>query len=110
MEEHKILLLEQEFKNYKSITNKEIEELKKIIEEEQKKIIQLEMNNTKIDLQYEQIIDTLKKLNEKTIPDLITQVEELKNKPAKRYDQIIGSVLGAIFGAIGGAIAGIFLK
>ncbi len=110
MEDSKFLLLEQEFKNYKIATNKEIEELKRILETQEKRIIQIELNNAKTDIQYEQIMNILNKLNERTIPDLIAQIEELKNKPAKRYDQAIGGILGAIFGAIGGAIAGLFLK
>lgn len=110
MEDSKLLLLEQELKNYKIATDKEINELKKITEVQEKRIVQLELNNAKTDVQFEQIMNTLTKLNEKTIPDLIAQVEELKNKPAKRYDQAIGGILGAIFGAIGGAIAGMFLK
>ena len=110
MEDSKFLLLEQEFKNYKIATNKEIEELKRVLETQEKRIIQIELNNAKTDIQYEQIMNILNKLNEKTIPDLIAQIEELKNKPAKRYDQAIGGILGAIFGAIGGAIAGLFLK
>ncbi len=110
MEDSKFLLLEQEFKNYKIATNKEIEELKRISEAQEKRIIQIELNNAKTDIQYEQIMNILNKLNERTIPDLIAQIEELKNKPAKRYDQAIGGILGAIFGAIGGAVAGLFLK
>ena len=110
MEDSKFLLLEQEFKNYKNATNKEIEELKRMSETQEKRIIQIELNNAKTDIQYEQIMNILNKLNEKTIPDLIAQIEELKNKPAKRYDQAIGGILGAIFGAIGGAVAGLFLK
>lgn len=108
--EKEFLLLRQEFKSYKEITDKQISELVRKTEEQEKRIIQLEMNNTKTDLQYTQIMETLKKLNEKTIPELTTQVEELKNKPAKRYETIVGSILGAICGAIGGAIAGIFIK
>lgn len=110
MEDSKFLLLEQEFKNYKIATNKEIEEFKRISEAQEKRIIQIELNNAKTDIQYEQIMNILNKLNERTIPDLIAQIEELKNKPAKRYDQAIGGILGAVFGAIGGAVAGLFLK
>lgn len=110
MEDSKFLLLEQEFKNYKIATNKEIEELKRILEAQEKRIIQIELNNAKTDIQYEQIMNILNKLNERTIPDLIAQIEELKNKPVKRYDQAIGGILGAVFGAIGGAVAGLFLK
>lgn len=110
MEDNKLLLLEQSFKNYKEITDKQSEELKRVTQEQEKRIIQLEMNNTKTDLQYEQIMRTLNKLNEETIPNLTVQLEELKNKPAKRYDQIIGSVLGGIFGAVGGVIAGLIIN
>ena len=110
MEDSKILLLEQEFKNYRYTTEKQIEELKQLNSEQEKRITQLEMNNTKTDVQYEQIMQILNKLNDVTIPNLTNQLEELKNKPAKRYETVIGSVLGAIFGAIGGAIAGLFLK
>lgn len=110
MDDSKVLLLDQELKNYKLTTEKELKELKRITEAQEKRIVQLELNNAKTDVQFEQIMNTLNKLNEKTIPDLIAQIEELKNKPAKRYDQAIGGILGAVFGAVGGAIAGIFLK
>ena len=110
MEDNKFLLLEQEFKSYKASTDKEITELKKIIDEQQEEIITLKMKNTKTDVQYEQIMYTLNKLNETTIPNLIVQIEELKNKPVKRYDQAVGGLLGAIFGAVGGAIVGLVLK
>lgn len=110
MEDSKLLLLEQELKNYKATTDKEFNELKMITNEQEKRIAQLELNNAKTDIQYEQIMKILNKLNEKTIPDLIAQIEELKNKPIKRYDQAITGILGAIAGAVGGAIAGIFFK
>jgi len=108
--EKELLLLKQEFKSYKEHTDRHISDLTRKTEEQEKRIIQLEMNNTKTDLQYAQIMETLKKLNENTIPALTAQVEELKNKPAKRYESIVGSILGAICGAIGGAIVGIFIK
>lgn len=109
MEENKILLLEQEFHSYKEITDKEIIKLQKELEDHEKRILSIERSKEKTDFQYEQIMETLNKLNNITIPNLTAQIEELKNKPIKRYDQIIGSVLGAIFGAIGGAIAGMLL-
>lgn len=110
MDESKLLLLEQQFKNYKETTDRELKELKYISSEQEKRITQLELNHTKTDLQYEQIIKTLNKLNDTTIPNLVAQIEELKNKPVKRYETIVGSILGAVFGAIGGAFAGLFLK
>lgn len=108
--EKEFLLLKQEFKSYREATDTQLNELKRKTEEQEKRIIQLELNNTKTDLQYAQIMETLKKLNEKTIPELTNQISELKDKPAKRYEAIVGSVLGAIFGAIGGAIVGLVLK
>lgn len=108
--EKEFLLLRQEFKSYKENTDRLLNEILRKTDEQEKRIIQLEMNNTKTDLQYAQIMQSLKTLNETTIPNLTAQVEELKNKPVKRYESIIGSVLGAIFGAIGGAIVGLVLK
>jgi alanyl-tRNA synthetase len=108
--EKEFLLLKQEFKSYKEVTDRQIAELVRKTEEQEKRITQLEMNNTKTDLQYEQIMQSLKTLNEKTIPNLTAQVEELKNKPVKRYESIVGSILGAIFGAVGGAIVGLVIK
>ena len=55
-------------------------------------------------------MQTLKTLNEKTIPNLTAQIEELKNKPAKRYDQAVTGILGALFGAAGTMIANMFFK
>ena len=107
---NEIALLRQQVETNNRIHDKEIAELKKITEEQEKRIVMLEKNNTKTDLQYEQIIKMLNKLTEKTIPELTAQVEELKNKPAKRYDQLIGGILGAIAGAVGGAMAGLFIK
>lgn len=110
MEDNNYLLLKQEFRSYKETTDKQIEELKKQIEDHEKRIQLMEKSKEKTDYQYEQIIQTLNKLNEKTIPDLTMQIEELRNKPIKRYETIIGSILGAIFGAVGGSIASFFLK
>lgn len=110
MEESKILLLEQGLKNYKEQTNNEISELKNEVNKLDTRIKEMEMSKQKTEYQYEQIMETLKTLNEKTIPNLTAQIEELKNKPAKRYDQAITGILGAIFGAVGAFIAGLFLK
>ena len=110
MEESRILLLEQEVKNYKEQTDNEISGLKNEVTKMDNRIKEMEMSKQKTEYQYEQIMETLKTLNEKTIPNLTAQIEELKNKPAKRYDQAITGILGAIFGAVGAFIAGLFLK
>ena len=110
MEDNKFLLLEQEFKTYKEITNREIAKLQQATEEQEKRILAIERSKEKTDFQYEQIIQMLNKLNNVTIPNLTAQIEELKNKPVKRYDQAISSIIGAIFGAVGGVIAALFIK
>lgn len=104
------LLLKQQFENYKEITDKTIAELKRNLDECEKRLLTMEKSKEKTDFQYEQIMETLKKLNEVTIPNLTAQIEELKNKPAKRYDQVVTGIIGAIVGAIGGAIANTFIK
>ena len=108
--EKELWLLKQHFEAYKKYTDKEIDELKRFTEDQEKRIRTMEMSKEKTDYQYEQIMETLKILNEKTIPNLTAQIEELKNKPVKRYETIVGSVLGAIFGAAGGAIVGALFK
>lgn len=110
MDENKILLLEQELKNYKEITNKEITSLQTNINDHEKRILEIERSKEKTDYQYEQIIKTLDTLNKITIPNLTKEIVELKNKPVKRYDQAITGILGAIFGAIGTFIAQTMLK
>lgn len=108
--EQQFLLLKQEFLNFKEITTKEIKEIKELIVEIDKRVTTIEMAKQKTDYQYEQIMQSLKTLNEKTIPNLTAQIEELKNKPVKRYDQAVTGILGAIFGACGTYIANLILK
>ena len=69
--------------------------------EQEKRISQLEMNNTKTDLQYEQIMKTLNKLVEQTIPQLSKEIQEIKEKPVKRYETVVVGIIGAIAGGIG---------
>lgn len=95
-------LLKQQIENFISITKEQIKSLKDENKSLKDKIDILDKQSTKTDVQYSNIIETLNKLT--------TQVEDLKEKPAKRYDTMIGSILGAICGAVGGAIAGFFIK
>lgn len=105
----KLLLLRQEFADYKENHTATTNAMQEKLEEIDKRLKQVEVSKQKTDFQYEQIMETLKTLNEKTIPNLISQVEELKNKPVKRYDQIVTGLLGAVVGALGAYIANIFL-
>ena len=69
--------------------------------EQEKRISQLEMNNTKTDLQYEQIMKTLNKLVEQTIPQLSKEIQEIKEKPVKRYETVVVGIIAAVAGGIG---------
>lgn len=106
----KVLLLEQELHSYKEQYDKDIINVLNKLTDLEKRTLSMERSKEKTDFQYEQIMETLNKLNNVTIPNLTAQIEELKNKPAKRYDQAITSILGALFGAIGGYIASLFLR
>lgn len=110
MEDNRVLLLEQEFHNFKEQVESEIADLKKTNRYLDNRLKEMEMSKQKTEYQYEQIIETLKTLNEKTIPNLTAQIEELKNKPVKRYDQAVSGLLGAIFGSIGTFIASLFIN
>lgn len=78
--------------------------------EQEHRIVKLEQNNTKTDLQYEQIMRTLNKLVDETIPELSKEIQEIKDKPAKRYDTIIVGIIGAFAGGIGTFLFNLFLN
>lgn len=87
-----------------------IKEIKTEIKELTKRITILENSQTKTDFQYEQIMEMLKIINEKTIPNLITDIEELKHKPAKRYEQVVTGILSGVVGIIIGIVSNLFLN
>lgn len=88
----------------------QLKDLKDTVKSLEERVSTIEMSREKTEFQYGEIMKALDKLNDKTIPDLLKQVEELKSKPVKRYDQAMSGILGAIFGAIGAFIASKFLK
>ena len=45
-------------------------------------------------------MDMLKTLNEKTIPNLSKQIQEIKDKPNQRYNTVVTSIISAIVGGI----------
>lgn len=106
----RISLIEHDLNLFMQQTNAKINKLEDAIAEQDKRIKDMEMYKEITEYQYNQIIENLKTLNEKTIPDLTVQIQELKNKPVKRYEQFIAGVIGAIAGATGAFIAGLFLK
>lgn len=107
--QERLLKLEQEFKDHKEIMDKENITLKKQIEDHEKRLKEVETSKQKTDFQYEQIMEALQKINDKTIPDLIKEIEELKNKPVKRYDQIITIALSTIIGGVIGFVVNMIL-
>lgn len=104
-------ILRQELKDYKEKTDKTLSRLDETTKDQEKRIQVLESEKKKTDYQFEQIMETLTKLNDVTIPNLTKEIEAIKNKPVKRYDQIITASITAIVGGIiGFAISMIFNK
>ena len=89
---------------------KDLQEIKKLIEDLQKRTLNMEKSKEKTDYQYDQIMEMLNKISNITIPNLTAQIEELKNKPIKRYDTAISAILGSVFGAVCAIIAGLIFK
>ena len=87
----------------------QIKEIKEDIKDLQKRMLKIEASREKTEFQYDEIMKALNKLNEDTIPNLMNEITELKNKPAKRYEQVVTGILGAIAGAAGTFIASKFL-
>lgn len=86
-----------------------IQDLKKDLKELEGRILLIETSRQKTEFQYNEIMKSLDKLTNVTIPNLMNEVNELKNKPVKRYDQAVSGIIGAIFGAVGSLIASRFL-
>lgn len=87
-----------------------IKDILEDVKDLQNRVMKIEASSQKTDFQYDQIMESLKTLNEKTIPNLMQEINALKNKPIKRYDQIVTGLIGGIVGALGGYIASLFLK
>lgn len=100
MDNQEILLLKQDLKNHKEVSDEKLHNIEKQIQELDKRVKDMELSKEKTEYQYEQIMDTLNKLNEHTIPNLTKQIQELKNKPLERYYLIITTIIGTIVGAV----------
>ena len=92
------------------IYKQKIDRLENITERQEERIQMLERSNDKTDLQFEQIMKTLDKLNNVTIPELTKEIQAIKDKPAQRYNTIVTTTIGAIIGAIIGFLANNFIK
>lgn len=103
---------EKEWQNFLSdckVYKDKVDNLVIDTKEQEKRISQLEMNNTKTDLQYEQIMKTLTKLVEQTIPALSKEIQEIKEKPVKRWETVVVGIIGAIAGGIGTYLVNLML-
>ena len=78
----------------------QITEFKKEHESYEKRLTKIETSREKTEFQYEEIIKTLNKLNDTTIPNLIKDINELKNKPVKRYESIVSAFISGIVAII----------
>ena len=100
----------QDFMTDCKVKKEKVDNLVVTTREQEKRIVQLEKNNTKTDYQYEEIMRTLNKLVEQTIPNLSKEIQEIKEKPVKRYETVVVGILAAIAGGIGTAIVTLLLK
>ena len=104
MDNDKIVSLKVDYEAFKEHTNNNIEELKKANNELNKRITSIETSKEKTEYQYEQIMQTLEKLNDITIPGLVKEIEALKNKPAERYNLVVNTIISSLAGGIAGYI------
>lgn len=104
MSEQDIIQLKVECQQIKERVSK----LEQIAEAQETRIIELEKRNDKTDFQYEQIMKTLDKLINTTIPDLTKEIQAIKSKPAERYNQVTTVIITTIVGGIIGYIIKFF--
>ena len=78
--------------------------------QQEDRIAKLEQSNTRTDVQYAQIMEKLNKLVDVTIPNLSKEIQDIKDKPGKRWETLIAAILGPVGGGIGGAIIALILK
>lgn len=106
----RLSMLEHDVNLFMQQTEAKINKLEALLEEQDKRIKDMELYKEITEYQYSQIMDTLRTLNEKTIPNLTAQIQELKNKPVKRYEQVITGILSAVAGSAGTLIAGLLIN
>lgn len=89
------------------ILKENLSELKDSYKDLEKRVNKVETSREKTEFQYQEIIKSLDKLNEITIPNLMRELESLKNKPAKRWETGVNALISAI---VAGSIAFISAK
>lgn len=103
-EDNELAILKNDFEHYKNETDTKVKRLELVINEQEKRIQLIERSKEKTDFQYEQIMEMLRTLNEKTIPDLTKQIQEIKDRPNQRYNTVITSIISAIVGGTVGFV------
>lgn len=78
----------------------QIKELKEQNKDFEKRLTSIETSREKTEYQYEQIMDAIKKLNEVTLPNILAELESIKNRPAKRWDNVINAAIAGIVAII----------
>ena len=104
---------EEEFQKLKmscELYKNKVDRLEKMTEIQEQRISELEKRSEKTDFQYEQIMKTLDKLNETTIPALSQEISALKNKPSERYNTIVTALITTIIGGIMGFLISRFFS
>lgn len=102
---------EKEWNNFITdckIYKEKVDNLLSTTKEQEQRITQLEMNSMKTDTQYNEIMKTLNKLIDVTIPELSKEIQEIKSKPAERYNQVTTVIITTIVGGIIGYIIKFF--
>ena len=74
----------------------QLKELKEQNKEYEKRLTAIETSREKTEFQYEQIMKAIDKLNEVTIPNLMKELENIKNKPTKRWEARVNALISAI--------------
>lgn len=80
----------------------QLKELKEQNKEYEKRLTAIETSREKTEFQYDQIMKAIEKLNEVTIPNLMKELEAIKNKPAKRWETGINALISAIVAGVVG--------
>jgi predicted nuclease with TOPRIM domain len=82
------------------VLKEQIKELKEENKDLTKRVSKVEQSREKTEYQFQEIMKALDDLNRITIPKLTKDLEEIKNKPVKRYDAVITTIITAITSAI----------
>lgn len=82
------------------ILERDIDELKQEIKDLSKRVSKVEQSREKTEYQFSEIMKALDDLNKITIPKLTKDLEEIKNRPVKRYDTAITTIITAVISAI----------